>query len=212
MSLDDYLDAVFIHEDDVLKAIKEDIVARGMPAIFVPPLTGAALHWLVRMTHSKSILEIGALGGYSGVWLARGLPEGGRLTSLELRPDYRDVAEANLRRAGLADRVSYRVGPAADSLEALRADGARFDFFFIDADKDNYPLYLDYALALAEPGALITADNTLQGGRVFDPKAQSSAVEAIRRFNQRVAEHPELTSLLLPIGDGLTVARYQPSV
>ncbi|MCL5116877.1 MAG: O-methyltransferase [Firmicutes bacterium] len=164
------------------------------------------------MTHSKSILEIGALGGYSGVWLARGLPEGGRLTSLELRPDYRDVAEANLRRAGLADRVSYRVGPAADSLEALRADGARFDFFFIDADKDNYPLYLDYALALAEPGALITADNTLQGGRVFDPKAQSSAVEAIRRFNQRVAEHPELTSLLLPIGDGLTVARYQPSV
>lgn len=207
MNFDQYLDQVFVHEDDILKMVKADIVEHGMPAIFVPTVTGAALNWLIQVSGSRDVLEIGALGGYSGIWLARALPAGGTLTSLELRPDYRDVALANLTRAGFKDRVAYRVGPAAESLAQLEDDGRTFDFFFIDADKDNYPIYLDYAVRLARPGAIITADNTLQGGRVLDPEITSPAVEAIRAFNQHAADHPRLQSLILPIGDGLTVAR-----
>ncbi len=207
MNFDQYLDQVFVHEDDILKMVKADIVERGMPAIFVPTVTGAALNWLIQVSGSRDVLEIGALGGYSGIWLARALPAGGTLTSLELRPDYRDVALANLTRAGFKDRVAYRVGPAAESLAQLEDEGRTFDFFFIDADKDNYPIYLDYAVRLARPGAIITADNTLQGGRVLDPEIASPAVEAIRAFNQHAADHPRLQSLILPIGDGLTVAR-----
>lgn len=207
MTFDQYLDQVFVHEDDILTDVKADIVQRGMPAIFVPTVTGAALNWLIRVAGSRDVLEIGALGGYSGIWLARALPSEGTLTSLELRPEYRDVAMANLTRAGLQDRVTYRVGPAADTLAQLQAEGRSFDFFFIDADKDNYPVYLDYAVQLARPGAIITADNTLQGGRVLDPNATSPAVEAIRTFNQKAADHPRLESLILPIGDGLTIAR-----
>lgn len=211
MTFDEYLNEVFLHEDAVLQAVKEDVVARGMPAIFVPAVTGAALHWLVRMSQSRNVLEVGALGGYSGIWLARALPHGGHLTSLELRAEYCDVALANMTRAGLEDRVSYRVGPAAESMAALVDEGQRFDFFFIDADKDNYPTYLEYALKLANPGALIAADNTLQGGRVLDPDQHGVSVNAIRRFNDQVAQHPQLMALLLPIGDGLTIAQYQPS-
>jgi predicted O-methyltransferase YrrM len=207
MNFDQYLDQVFVHEDDILKMVKAGIVERGMPAIFVPTVTGAALNWLIQVSGSRDVLEIGALGGYSGIWLARALPAGGTLTSLELRPDYRDVALANLTRAGFKDRVAYRVGPAAESLAQLEDEGRTFDFFFIDADKDNYPIYLDYAVRLARPGAIITADNTLQGGRVLDPEITSPAVEAIRAFNQHAADHPRLQSLILPIGDGLTVAR-----
>lgn len=210
MTLDEYLDAVFIHEDTLLKDIKAGIVERGMPSISVPPVTGAALAWLIQTTQRKNILEIGALGGYSGVWMARALPADGRLTSLELRAEYRDVARASLERAGLGDRVTYRVGPAADSLAELEKEGAKFDFFFIDADKENYPVYLEYAVKLAEPLAIIAADNTLQGGRVLDDDNQHSNVAAIRDYNRRAAEHPQLAALLLPIGDGLTLAQYRP--
>lgn len=209
MTLDEYLDQVFIQEDDVLKAVKADIIERGMPAIFVPPVTGAALAWLIHSYHKTRALEIGALGGYSGIWIGRALGADGHLTSLELRPDYRDVAFANMTRAGLADRVTYRVGPAAESLAQLQNEGQRFDFFFIDADKENYPVYLDYALQLAMPGAIIAADNTLQGGKVADEDVNSARVEAIRIFNQRAADHPNLLTVLLPIGDGLTIAQYQ---
>lgn len=209
MNLDQYLDTVFIHEDALLRDIKADIVKRGMPSISVPPVTGAALSWLIGATNRKNILEIGVLGGYSGVWMARALPDNGRLTSLELLPEYRDVALANLTRAGLGGQVTYRVGPAADSLAQLEREGARFDFFFIDADKINYPVYLQYALKLAEPGAIIAADNTLQGGRVLDQNYQDASVEAIRTFNQAVADNPRLKGMLLPIGDGLTVAQVR---
>ncbi|PSR23609.1 MAG: methyltransferase [Sulfobacillus acidophilus] len=210
MTLDEYLDATFIHEDPLLGEIKRDIVDHAMPAIYIPIVTAATLHWLIKAFARRQALEIGALGGYSGVWLARALPSDGHLTSLELRSDYRDVALANVRRAGLADRVTFRVGPAAASLRDLEAENAQFDFFFIDADKENYPLYLDYALKLAEPGAIIAADNTLQGGHILDPDNHSKNVEAIRHFNRQVANHPHLLPLLLPIGDGLTLARYQP--
>ena len=209
MTVSEYLDEVFIHEDALLKAIKEEIVAKGMPAISVPPITGATLSWLIKISGRHNVLEIGALGGYSGVWMARALPENGHLTSLELRPDYRDVAAANLARAGFESRTTYLVGPACESLQLLASRDAHFDFFFIDADKENYPVYLEYALKLAEPGAIIAADNTLQSGKVLE-KATTPSVEAIQIFNRQVASHPHLTPLLLPIGDGLTVAQYHP--
>lgn len=210
MTLDEYLQDVFIREDSLLCDIKADIDAHAMPAISVSAVTAATLHWLIKVLDRRHLLEIGALGGYSAVWLARAMRADGHLTSLELRSDYRDVALANVRRAGLADRVTFRVGPAAQSLSDLKAEQARFDFFFIDADKDNYPLYLRDVLALAEPGAIIAADNTLQGGRILDAHNHSSSVQAIRNFNHLVANHPQLLPLMLPIGDGLTIARYQP--
>lgn len=210
MTLDQYLDDVFIHEDAFLRGIKTNIEEHGMPSISVPPVTGAALAWLIRTTNRQNLLEIGALGGYSGVWMARALSPTGRLTSLELNPEYRDVALANLTRAGFGDRVTYHVGPAAQSLARLAQEGRTFDFFFIDADKDNYPVYLEYAVKLAEPHAIITADNTLQGGRVLDDADHDARVVAVRAFNRAVSEHPRLHSTLLPIGDGLTVARVLP--
>ncbi len=203
----EYAETLFVKEDAILQEIKADIRRRGMPEIFVPPLIGALLHWLVRVRAPLAVLEIGALGGYSGVWLARGLPESGRLLSLELDPVFAQVAQANVTRAGLGDRVQYRVGPALESLSQLEQEGRRFDFFFIDADKENYPGYIEWALRLANPGALITADNALQNGRVYSFQANDESTQAIRRFNQTVSDHPRLSSLLLPLGDGLVVAQ-----
>lgn len=207
MNFDQYLENTFRLEDDILKDVKADIIARHMPAIFVPAITGAFLRWLVESNQSKNILEIGALGGYSGIWLARGLNDDGHLTSLELRQDYADVAYANLSRAHLSHKARYVVGPALDSLQNLTNTGAKFDFFFIDADKGNYPRYLDFCLQLAHPGAIIAADNTLMGERVLHSQENSPDVTAIREYNTRVAQDDRLAGLLLPIGDGLTVAR-----
>lgn len=202
----EYAESVFLHEDGALRATREDIVARGMPAIFVSPYVGAILNWLVHVKGARRVLEIGALGGYSGIWLARGLGEDGTLTSLEINPEYARVARSNLERAGLGERVEYRIGPALDSLKRLGEEGARFDFVFIDADKENYPAYLEETIRLALTGAIIAADNTLQGDRVTDPAHREPSTEAIRRFNDRAATDPRLRSLLIPLGDGLTVA------
>ena len=202
-----YAEAVFVEEDRYLTAIKEDIRARGMPAIFVPPVVGAFMHWLAKSHDSRAILEIGALGGYSGLWLARALRQpGGRLVSLELNPAYAEVAESHLTKAGFAGMVEYRVGPALESLQQLDCENARFDFFLIDADKENYPEYLEWCVRLAEPRAIIVADNALQGGRVYAADHREPSTEAIRRFNQLAAADPRLRALLLPVGDGLVVA------
>ena len=206
-----YAEATFVEEDELLKSIRDDIRVHRMPEIFVPPFVGALLNWLVHSHHCRHILEIGALGGYSGVWLARALDSSGHLTSLELNPEYAEVARANLARAGLGDRVEYRVGPALDSLRQLYGEGERFDFFFIDADKENYPNYLEWAVKLAVPGAIIAADNALQDGRVYSPDASDASTVAIRRFNQMAAHHPELRALLLPVADGLVVAEVVKS-
>ncbi len=207
----EYAEQLFVHEDQILKDIKEDIRRRGMPEIFVPPLIGALLNWLVHLRRPQKVLEIGALGGYSGVWLARGLPPEGTLLSLELNSEYAQVAKANLAKAGLGEKVEYRVGPAVDSLIGLAAENVHFDFFFIDADKENYPKYLEWALTLANPGAMITADNTLQNGRVYSPDYRDRSTEAMRRFNQMAAEHPRLRSLLIPLADGLLAAEVLSS-
>ncbi|MBD8004225.1 O-methyltransferase [Bacillus norwichensis] len=208
--INQYIDTVFYNPDLILDEVISSIKENGMPSISVSPSSGKLLTMLVSIAGAKNILEIGALGGYSGICLARGFGDGGTLTSLELKDTYAELASSNLTKAGFGDQVSYMTGPALESLETLVSDQKRFDFFFIDADKANYEHYLEYCIKLAEPGALIIADNMLAGGSVADPNAAPKRyTEFMKNFNQTVANHPRLESLLLPIGDGMTVSRVK---
>lgn len=200
-----YMDALY-SEDPVLERVKANIRELGMPDISVAPNYGRLLTLLVRLSGARQVLEIGALGGYSGICLARGLAEGGSLVSLELEEKYAAVAKRHLSEAGFGDRVSYRIGEALDSLAQLEREGAKFDFFFIDADKENYPNYLEWAIRLANPGAVISADNTLLRGRIVNPDKNGPSVLAVRRFNEQIAQDERLQSAMLPAYDGLALA------
>ncbi|ETT30196.1 O-methyltransferase [Paenibacillus sp. FSL P4-0338] len=193
-------------EDELLLQVKAAIAAGGMPEVSIAPGYGRLLTMLVTLSRSANLLEIGALGGYSGICLCRGLAQEGRLTSLELKADYAELAQSHLQQAGFGDRVEYRIGPALDSLKLLEAHGHRYDFFFIDADKENYPNYLEYAIRLASPGAIIAGDNIFLRGRTLNTEKNGPAVQAMRRFNEMIAGDPRLTSTLLPAYDGLALA------
>ncbi|MCL5013377.1 MAG: O-methyltransferase [Firmicutes bacterium] len=209
---EEYILSLFQPEDSVLRDVREVIRKRGMPDISVHPLVGAFLTFLARVHGSRDILEIGALGGYSAVCLARALPRDGHVVSLDINPDYIAVARANLHHAGLENRVTHVVGAAENSLDSLIGEGKRFDFVLIDADKENYPVYLEKTLEILRPGGVIAADNTLWRDEVWDPAVKGKTVEALRRFNDMVARHPRLESLLWPVADGLTLARYRGRV
>ncbi|GAB6988606.1 O-methyltransferase [Paenibacillus pini] len=196
----------FLENDELLNRVKETIVAKGMPEISIAPGFGRLLTLLVRSTKAKQVLEIGALGGYSGICLARGLGPEGKLISLELKQEFADVASENLKEAGFESQVEYRVGLALDSLEQLKQEGRTFDFFFIDADKENYPAYLEFAIELANPGAIIAGDNTFLRGRTLHPDKNGPSVQAIRRFNEMMATDERLIGTILPAYDGLAVA------
>ncbi len=177
------------------------------------PVQGQLLRILAGSVRANRILEIGTLGGYSTIWLARALPPGGRIVSLEIDPRHRDVAQSNLERAGLADRVEIRPGPAADTLRAMVAGKEPpFDFVFLDANKDSYAEYLDLALRLVRPGAVIVADNVVRGGIVADPRTTDPLALGIRRMNDRIASDPRLTATTIQtVGvkgyDGFTIVR-----
>lgn len=205
MDREAYLEEL-LDEDPVLRGVRERSEAAGLPPISVAPGYGRLLTVLVRGCRARDVLEVGALGGYSGICLARGLGEGGRLVSLEIEEEYARLAAGSLREAGLGGRVEHRVGPADLSMEALEREGRRFDFVFIDADKESYPRYLELAVRLARPGALLAADNALWHDRVLDPGDTSAAAEAMRRFGRELARHPRLTSVVLPAYDGLALA------
>ncbi|WP_186670936.1 O-methyltransferase [Sporosarcina sp. BP05] len=205
-----YIDTVFTKQDALLEGVIASIEENGMPAISVSPSSGKLLTMLVAISGAKNVLEIGALGGYSGICLARGFGSEGKLMSLELEERYATLASRNLAKAGFGDQVSYRTGPALQSLEQLVDKGQRFDFFFIDADKENYENYLAACLRLANAGALIVTDNVLAGGSVVDPEANPKRyTEIMKTFNETVANHPRLESLLIPIGDGLTISKVK---
>ena len=193
-------------EDPLLLQVKNTIAAKGMPEVSVEPGYGRLLSMLVSLSRSSSILEIGALGGYSGICLARGLTVGGTLTSLELKAEYAEVARGNLDLAGFGEAVDYRIGPAMESLKVLESEGKTFDFFFIDADKENYPNYLEYAIKLANPGAIIAGDNIFLRGRTLNMDRNGPAIQAMRRFNEMIATDERLNSTLLPAYDGLALA------
>ena len=205
-----YIDSIFTKQDTHLEDVVLSIMEHNMPAISVSPSSGKLLTLLVSISNAKNILEIGALGGYSGICLAKGFGRQGKLTSLELEEDYANLAHKNLTTAGFGNQVSYMTGQALGSLEKLVEENKRFDFFFIDADKENYENYLEFCIKLAEPGAVIVSDNVLAGGSVADEEAQPKRyTEYMKKFNETVANHPKLESLLIPIGDGMTVSKVK---
>ncbi|MGE8205490.1 O-methyltransferase [Heyndrickxia sp. NPDC080065] len=208
--INSYIDSVFHNNDALLEEVISSIKENGMPSISVSPSSGKLLTMLISISGAKNILEIGALGGNSGICLARGFGSEGKLTSLELMENYAKLAHSNLSKAGFGNQVSYITGPALQSLEKLVNDNKQFDFFFIDADKENYENYLRYCIKLAVPGALIVTDNVLAGGSVADQNATPKRhTEIMKKFNETVANHPQLESLLIPIGDGMTISKVK---
>ncbi|MDN4594856.1 O-methyltransferase [Polycladomyces subterraneus] len=204
-----YVQQLFVKEDEVLRSIEPGLSERGMPKISVSPHVGKTLHMLVRITGARRVLEIGTLGGYSTIWLSRALPEEGRLVSLELSADHAAFARENVERAGLADRVEIRVGDAKESLQQLADEGETFDFFLIDADKESYLTYWEWAIRLARPGAVITADNALLHDLIFEENVEDERARAILHFNEAVSRDDRVEAMLLPFGDGLLVAQVK---
>ena len=209
--VDAYIEKLFVPSDPALKAALDAAAGRGLPDIQISPAQGKLLYLLARLVRAEHILELGTLAGYSAIWLARALPAGGRLVTLEYDPKHADVARDSIAAAGLADRVEIIVGPALKSLADLAARKAPpFDMIFIDADKQNYPAYLDWSLKLARSGTLILADNVIREGEVMRNDGDSTA-KAARTFNAALAGHPRLESVILQqVGikghDGLALA------
>jgi len=197
-AVDGYLSDLLVAPDESLEAALRASAAGGLPAIQVAANQGKLLHLLARLKEARTILEVGTLGGYSTIWLARALPPDGRLVTLELDPRHAQVARANLEHAGLAELVEIRVGPASESLAHLVAEGGGpFDLVFIDADKEGYPDYLGWALRLTRPGSLIVADNVVRGGAVMDAADSDPRVRAVRRFLEMVAAEPRLAATVI---------------
>lgn len=181
VAVDEYLAGRLLSPDETLRAALEASAAGGLPAIQVSDLQGQLLHLLARMAGARRILEIGTLGGYSTIWLARALPHGGRLVSLERSAHHAEVARANLERAGMADRVEVVVGPALETLPTLaRHEDGPFDFVFIDADKGSNAKYLRHALDLTRPGAVVVVDNVVRHGTVADADSDEPDVVGTR--------------------------------
>ncbi len=190
----------FAAEDDVLRATLKAQAEAGLPDIQISPIQGRLLQVLVAACNAKKILEVGALGGYSGTWLARALPADGKLITLEISPKHAETVRAAFARAGLSERTEVRVGSASELLPALQSE-APFDMFFIDADKDGYLTYLDWALKLARPGSIIVADNNIRYGKPFQEPPPDSGNAGVAAYNQRAASDPRLRSILLPMDD-----------
>ncbi len=200
----DYISSQFARPDAVLEQVFAAIPARGLPAITIKPEEGRFLQFLVRAIGARRAVEIGTLGGYSGIWLARGLPADGCLITLEKEPRHAEVAREHFALAGLDGKVDLRLGDAQATLPALAAEGP-FDFCFIDADKLGYGAYLDWALANVRPGGIIAAHNAFRGGAVLDAADQSPDTKTMRAFNERFAAEPRLLSTIYPAGDGMLV-------
>jgi caffeoyl-CoA O-methyltransferase len=192
----------FAPEDEGLRNALSSAKEAGLPEIQISPIQGKLLQVLAAACNAQKILEIGALGGYSGIWLARSLPAGGHLISLEISPEHAAVVRNSFEKAGVGDRAEVRVGRALDLLPQLESE-APFDLVFIDADKPPYPQYLEWALRLTRPGSIIVADNTIRGGKAFLP-SEDDVVTGVAEYNRRIASDPRLTSLLLAMDDDYT--------
>jgi predicted O-methyltransferase YrrM len=196
--VDQYLDETLVGSDAALDAALADVVRAGMPPISVTPTQGKLLYLLARMIDARRILEIGTLGGYSTIWLARALPSHGQLVTLEIDRGNARVAGASVTRAGVADRVEIRVGRAVDSLSSLAAEAVEpFDLVFIDADRQSNPEYLDWALRLTHVGSVIVVDNVVRSGQVLDAASADPGIIGIRRMNERIAAEPRLQATVI---------------
>lgn len=213
-SVDHYVSELLVPEDEALTEALAASDAAGLPAIAVAPNQGKLLHLLARIQGARTALEIGTLGGYSTIWLARALPEDGRLISLEYSPEHADVARANLARAGLDTIAEVRTGAALDLLPRIEKEpgAGPFDMVFIDADKANNARYVEWALRLTRPGSVIVVDNVIRAGAITDPATDDPAVRGTRELFDLVADDPRLDATAVQtVGtkgwDGLLVAR-----
>jgi predicted O-methyltransferase YrrM len=198
--IDAYIEDLFTQPDEALSQNLADAEAAGLPSINVSPNQGRLLYLLAKLAGAKRVLEIGTLGAYSTTWLARALPADGRLVTLELEARHAGVARRNLERAGLAAAIDLRVGPAADSLrDLIRSSTVPFDLVFLDANKSGYVEYLELALQLSRPGTLILADNVIRHGLVLDSNPGDPNDAGAKAYNEIIARHPRLESLILPI-------------
>jgi predicted O-methyltransferase YrrM len=210
-AVDRYITDLLVPKDEALEGALEATAKAGMPAIAVSPAQGKLLMMLAQVLGARKILEIGTLGGYSTIWLARGLADGGKLITLEADQKHAEVARSNIARSGLADVVEVRLGEAIDTLPGLVDEGP-FDLIFIDADKVSYPEYLQWAVRLARSGSLVIADNVVRNGAVIEAETSESNVRGVRRFNEILAAETRLSATAIQtVGskgyDGFAIAR-----
>jgi predicted O-methyltransferase YrrM len=208
--IDGYIESLFGGNDAALAQNLIDAEAAGLPPINVSANQGRLLYLLATMARAERVLEIGTLGGYSTTWLARALPPGGVVVTLELSATHAEVARRNIERAAPAARVDIRVGPAADTLRGMAGSEAPFDFIFIDADKPGYVEYLELVMPLSRPGTVIVADNVVRDGLVMETTPPDQNAKGARAFNAAVAAHPRLESIIVPIVrdtiDGISIS------
>ena len=206
--VDGYIEETIIGSDDALQAALDTSIAEGLPAIAVSPAQGKFLYLLARLIHARSVLEIGTLGAYSTIWLARALPKDGRLISLEVNAHHADVARKNIARAGLESVAEVRLGAALETLPKLQGP---FDVFFIDADKVNIPEYFRWSIDLGRSGSVIIVDNVVRDGALADPNSKDESVMGVRRLHDMIRNEPRVTATTIQtVGvkgyDGFTMA------
>lgn len=211
-AVDAFLDATLVREDEALQAAVRESAAAGLPSIAVTPSQGKLLHQLALMVGARRILEVGTLGGYSAIWMARALPPDGKLITLEIEAKHAEVAAKNFVRAGVADRVEIRRGPALETLPRIAADAlGPFDLAFIDADKQSNPEYFDWAVKLSRRGSLIVIDNVVRDGTILEADSHDPSVLGVRRLFERMVREPRVsTTAIQTVGakgwDGLAFA------
>ena len=214
-AVDHYINDLLVPADSVFDSVLQASAEAGLPAINVSPSQGKFLMLLARIQGARKILEVGTLGGYSTIWLARALPAGGQLVTLEADPKHAEVARANINRAGLGSIVDLRLGPALETLPQLAAAGCGpFDFVFIDADKPSTPEYFCFALGLTRPGSLIVVDNVVRNGSIVDAASGDASVQAMRRLHEMLAIETRVSATTIQtVGgkgyDGFTIALVQ---
>ena len=198
-----YIIDTFVEEDDLLKQIVADTEKKDIPLIQISPDSGKFLYMMLKMIKAKSVLEIGALTGYSTIWMARALPEDGKIVTLEINETHAEEAKSNYKKAGEDDKITLKLGSALESLDKLQNE--RFDFVFIDADKNNSSNYFDKVIGCMNKGGIIACDNTLKYGKVVedDPDIYT---QGIIDYNKKVASDPRVESLLISISDGITIS------
>ncbi len=200
-----YVGDLFAPEDEILIDLRREMAESDVPDIYIDPEEGRLLQLLLRAVGARNVVELGTLGGYSAIWMARALPADGRLVTLEREPDRAELARRYIARAGCDDRAEVREGDALDLLGELAAEGP-FDAVFIDADKESYPRYLEWSVANVRVGGLVIADNAFKDGRVLESDPKDPGVLGIQEFNRRLAGDERLTSIIVPTRDGVAIA------
>jgi len=208
-SLYEYLLAVSLREPDLLRQLRQETATDPLARMQISPEQGQFMGLLARLMGARRCLEIGVFTGYSSLALALALPDDARIVACDVSEEWTSVARRYWAAAGVAHKIDLRLAPALETMAGLLAAGeaGRFDFAFLDADKENYPSYYELALELLRPGGLLVADNTLWSGRVADPANTEATTEALRRFNEQLHRDERVDLSLVPIGDGLTLAR-----